>query len=146
MNEQAMFLSLIAALVVSVPIVSIGRRSGIEPEGQRIVREAKKAGRVACGTLQSSFRSPGTGSKDRRERRDLYWLTYSYTVDGVSYTYRTEAEITGETPPETLSLYYPEGRPDKAVPAGSNKKGVGFSLWILLPFVLWFLFYRVIFS
>ena len=41
MNEQAFFLSLIAALVVSLPIISIGRKKGMEPEGQRIVREAR---------------------------------------------------------------------------------------------------------
>ena len=147
MNEQAFFLSLIAALVVSLPIISIGRKKGMEPEGQRIVREARKAGRVVQATLEKSRYVPGAGgAPDPRQREDRYWLTYRYTVDGVSYTWRTQAVVHADAPPETLTLYYPAGRPDKAVPAGSSRQGVGFGLRILLPFILFFVFYHFVFG
>lgn len=141
MNTQAALYALIAALAVSLPVALAVTHRGLTTAGERIVREARRAGRTATATLQSSRFLLGDPTKDLRRRRNSYWVSYQYQVDGVDYVYRAR---TLSDPPQTITLYYPEGHPDQAVPESDRTPGKAYSFWTFLPLILWAAFYYLL--
>ena len=143
MDTQAAFYALVATVVASVPILMMAFRRGLTTAGEQTVRQAKQAGRVVVATLKKRKFLSGDPSGDLYQRRNLYLVVYEYQVDGISYTYRARLRC---EPPQTLMLYYPEGRPNKAVLESDRTPGVVYSLASLFPLALWVAFYYLVFQ
>lgn len=114
------------------------------PAGIRMVEEARRAGRTARGTLvKSTYLRPYGDDEIARNREGRLALVYAYEVNGREYRFRMTVEGSA---PETLTFYYPKGRPGDALPemAAAYRPGVGYMLRVLLPVVLWALFYYLL--
>lgn len=142
MEIQAALYAWLAAIVVSLPIIVVACRRGLTTAGERTVRQAKRAGRVVTARLKSSLFLVGDPSGDLEQRKNQYRVVYEYQVDGIGYAYRARFR---SVPPESIMLYYPQGRPDKAVPENDRTPGVSYTLAALLPLALWVVFYYLVF-
>ena len=142
MEIQAALYAWFAALAVSVPVIVAACRRGLSTAGERTVRQARQAGRVVTATLQSSRFLVGDPSGNLEQRKNQYRVVYEYQVDGIGYTYRARFR---SVPPRCILLYYPQGRPDKAVPENDRTPGIPYALAALLPLALWVAFYYLVF-
>jgi len=147
MDLQKLILSAVAAVLLGIPFHLLLQKTGKNrTKGERIIAEAKRAGRIVSATLVSSKRSkymPENGNS-YQERQSLWHVTYEYTVNARIYRYRTQIDG-NDTPPPTLALYYPKGRPDKALPEGGHRyDGRDISI-VLFPVLLWAFFYHFVF-
>ena len=134
-----------AAALIGVPFHLLMKKLGWNrTKGERIVAAAKKAGRVVTGRLTSSSLSAyQPGEQSFQERQQLWHVTYEYRVGQKDYCYRTQLDGR-DTPPQELSLYYPKGRPDRAVPEGGHRYDSRDVSIVLLPVVLWAVFYWIL--
>lgn len=145
MDMTRLFLSAAAAVVLTVPLLSVLRRNGIlGRKNERIIAEARTAGRVATAQLVNAVWSRGEpGAKTAYDRAELWRGTYRYEVDGKQYTFRTQGE---DRPPETLELFYPAGRPGRATCEGREDHS-GLNIFAaLLPVLVWAFFYNFVFK
>ena len=116
----------------------------LETKSDKIVREAKEAGRVVTATLESSrFLVGDPTAKEWRQRRNKYRVRYKYEVDGRQYTYRRT--IMNE-PPETLTLYYPENKPQKAIVEGEYILGLKYCIICSIPFIVAVILHNTVFK
>ena len=71
-----------------------------------------------------------------RLRQNRWRVCYDYEVDGVAYSYKCTL---GAPVPERVSLYYPEGRPDRAEIWGAvqRRRGPAYTLRALVPVAVW---------
>ncbi len=66
---------------------------------------------------------------------DRYGATYEYTVDGKKYKYK--CIFKRDVPPDEIVLFYPKGKPKKAVLDNTEKLGGKFNvLMIIIPIVI----------
>ena len=115
----------------------------VELKSDEIIRDAKAAGRVVPAELERNvFVCGDMSSNEYRMRRHKYSVCYKYSVKGVLYHY--SRMITGE-PPTTLTLYYPEGHPEKAIAEFEKVADVKYSFLCLLPFIVFAIVYFVFF-
>lgn len=137
-------LSALVTFVISVPgIFALQRRGAYVSKDQKIIAQAKAAGRVTTGYLKSKrWSRPVPGSRKSGLRNGTWFLTYEYAVDGRIYHYSSQSE---NEPPEEIAFYYPEGFPQKAIPEGSNSPGVSVVLLTVLPIFLWAFLYNFVF-
>lgn len=133
----------IVVFIFALPAVfKLQKKGTYIHESQKIVEEAKRFGRVVEAKLKKSTYSRGVPGSDKRFERDGMWFcVYTYTVNGAPYYYRTQ---TGSEPPECVDLYYPEGKPENAIPEGAFKPGTKVTALTLLPVVIWFVLYMII--
>ena len=118
------------------------KRGGYKRKGDIIIEEAEKAGRIVEATLKWKRFSYGEyGHPDPRIRSDTWLFAYQYTINGKKYTYRSSST---EMPPDTMLLYYPEGKPHKAIPRGHFVVGAKMITLILLPVFIWAAVYHLL--
>lgn len=135
MDAVCFLIAALAAIAVAIPFQLAARR--VRPAGERMVEEARQAGRMARGVLvQSTFLRGDVRDSRRRNRQNQWMAVYRYEVDGVPYTYR---ELTASEPVEELRLYYPAGRPEAALSQGRapGRFGGAYVLRVLLPIAVW---------
>lgn len=139
MDLLRMAIAAVAAVVIGIPFILATRH--MRPAGEKIWKDAARAGRVTTGTLvKKVFLPPDMSSPDSRMREVQWKARYDYTVDGVQYAYY----CTLYPPvPERVDLYYPEGRPDRAALQSAlvRKRGPAYTLWALVPVIIWVLVY-----
>ena len=142
MELNAMILSTIITVIISFPfMLSQIKRGGYRHKGDIIVEEASRAGRTAEATLKWKRFTPGEyGHPDPYTRSDKWLFAYQYYVNGKKYTYLSNST---EMPPDTLTLYYPAGKPGKAIPEGNFVIGAKPIFLILLPVFVWALIYHI---
>jgi len=106
---------IIGVIVIEIATVAIMQMTGkMVTKGQKVIDEAKAAGRIIKANLvKHKFIS---GSMERGDadivRKDHYNCVYEYTVG--SETYKKKYS-TYDYPSDTITLYYPKGKPDKAI-------------------------------
>lgn len=144
MDMKRLILSALAAAVLTIVFAVPLYRSGkVRKKSEIIVEEAKKSGRRVPAVLEQSRHSIGDStSRKARERKEVWMVTYRYEAAGKSYRFRGKA---GSVPPERLELYYPEGHPERAIPEGYEIEGGRYTALMLLPLILWVLFYYFVF-
>ena len=145
MDLQAMIISMIITLILSIPFMMKGVSNGAyRTKGEKIIEEAKKSGRVVEAVLvKKIFITGEPNAADRRERESKWWSFYQYEVKGRTYKYNVNFY---EEPPEKLTLYYPAGKPKKAIAYGSEVVGAKTTFLILLPVFIWAIIYHIITS
>ena len=139
--------SLVLSMFISIPVVKMIQKLGLNKfKGQRIVEEAKKAGRVAEGRLVNAKRSayaPERGSHAARRR--VWFVEYEYEVGRRTYRYRTQ--LTDDVdPPKVLRLYYLKGKPEKVVLENEELYSGRDMTIILSPVIIWLVLYFVFFK
>lgn len=68
-------------------------------------------------------------------RYDRYGATYEYTVEGKKYKYK--CVFRHDVPPDEIVLFYPKGKPKKAVSDNTEKLGGKFKvLMIIIPMLI----------
>ena len=142
MEPIRFLIAAIVAVAEAIPLLLATRR--VRPAGERMVEEARRAGRTAQAVLVKSTYLRGDVRDPRgKNRRDQWMAVYAYEVDGVSYTYR---ETTFNEPVPALTLYYPAGRPGTALSraAGPSRFGGGYLLRVLAPLAVWALVYWIL--
>ena len=118
------------------------KRGGYKRKGDIIIEEAEKAGRIVEATLKwKRFAHGEYGHPDPRIRSDTWFFAYQYTINGKKYTYRSSST---EMPPDTMLLYYPEGKPHMAIPRGHFVVGANMITLILLPVFIWAAVYHLL--
>ena len=141
MDLTRLFLSAVPAVVITLVLQSIFGFS--RPAGVKLVEKAKRAGRVAEGVLVKKTYLQPIADQLAYHREGRWALTYEYQVGGRSYRYHVKIE--GE-PAETLPLYYPAGKPGRAISELEAPSRAGCAHWlvILLPVLLWAIFYQLL--
>lgn len=142
MDPIRMLIAAVPAVLAALAIQLLLRPA--RPAGVRMVEEARRAGRTARGTLvKRTYLRPYGEDETARNREGRLALVYAYEVDGREYLFRMTVEGSA---PETLTLYYPKGRPGDAIPemAAAHRPGAGYMLRVLLPVALWALFYHLL--
>ena len=138
-------LSYICTAAAIVPALLIARFVfGLRPKAEMIVRDAMRDGRIAEASLVSKraiLRTPGAARS--RDRRDRWAVRYVYTVGGREYRFTGIAE---SFPANRVTLYYPPGHPEKAIPAGSDQAGARVMIWFPIMAGVFLFFYWVVFS
>mgnify|MGYP000018258242 FL=1 len=135
MDLVRMLIAAAAALVIGIPFLLATRR--VRPAGEKMAREAWRQGRVAEGVLADKvYLPPDMGAQNSRLRQNRWRVRYDYEVDGVAYSYKCTL---GAPVPERVSLYYPEGRPDRAEIWGAvqRRRGPAYTLRALVPVAVW---------
>ncbi|MBQ7300557.1 MAG: hypothetical protein IJW77_12050 [Clostridia bacterium] len=143
MELKAMVISTVITIIIWFPfMVRQIKRGGYKRKGDIIIEEAEKAGRIVEATLKWKRFSYGEyGHPDPRIRSDTWLFAYQYTINGKKYTYRSSST---EMPPDTMLLYYPEGKPHKAIPRGHFVVGAKMITLILLPVFIWAAVYHLL--
>ena len=138
-----MILSFIIALIICFPFMLLQiKRGGYKHKGDIIVEEAEAAGRTVEGYLKWKRYAPGEPNHPDRYKREGTWLfAYRYELNGKKYTYRSTS---WEMPPDTITLYYPEGKPGKAIPRGNFVIGAKPIILVLLPVFVWGFVYQML--
>ena len=142
MEFKAMVLSAIISLIISFPFMIYQiKRGGYKRKGDIVIEEAEAAGRIVEATLKWKRYAHGEPNHPDRLQREGTWLfAYQYELDGKQYTYRSSSS---EMPPDTLTLYYPKGKPGKALPRGHFIVGAKPILMTLLPVFVWVVAYHL---
>ena len=116
----------------------------LETKSDKIVREAKEAGRVVLANLtHSRFLVGDPSAKEWRERHHKYRVHYEYEVGGKKYSY---CRTFMSEPPETLTLYYPENKPQKAIAEGEYLPGTKYIAICSIPLVMAVILYHTVFK
>ncbi|MBE6658117.1 MAG: hypothetical protein E7604_06710 [Ruminococcaceae bacterium] len=136
MELHLLLISAVIAVVCTCPyLVSAAKRGAYRGNNEIIIEEAKRAGRVAVGTLVGTRYLPGEPGHKNPLDRDSRWLgTYTYEVNGKTYTLGVS---TTDTLPETLTVYYPEGRPNKGITEMNASANGKQALIALIPVFVW---------
>ena len=143
MELKAMVISTVITIIIWFPfMIRQIKRGGYKRKGDIIIEEAEKAGRIVEATLKWKRFSYGEyGHPDPRIRSDTWLFAYQYTINGKKYTYRSSST---EMPPDTMLLYYPEGKPHKAIPRGHFIVGAKMITLILLTVFIWAAVYHLL--
>ena len=143
MELKAMIISTVITIIIWFPVMILQiKRGGYKRKGDIIIEEAEKAGRIVEATLKwKRFAHGEYGHPDPRIRSDTWFFAYQYTINGKKYTYRSSST---EMPPDTMLLYYPEGKPHKAIPRGHFVVGAKMITLILLPVLIWAAVYHLL--
>lgn len=143
MEAGKLILSALVAMAVTLPFTVYMLKTGkIRPRGERIVEEAKAAGRIVQAVLEKSRWSRGDpGSQNAAERGERWFVTYRYEIGGRGY--RFSARV-GQQPPEMLELYYPARHPERAIPEGYRSPGGKYMMLVLLPVIVWVIVYNFV--
>ena len=143
MELKAMVLSTVLTILIWFPfMIRQVKRGGYKHKGDIIVEEAEKAGRIVEATLKWKRYAHGEyGHPDPRMRSDTWLFAYQYTINGKKYTYRSSST---EMPPDTLTLYYTEGKPGKAIPRGDFVIGAKPIAMVLMPVLIWAAVYQLL--
>ncbi len=149
-TAMQMVITVIVTVIIFAPLtIWLNSRHLLESQSARMVRRAKSAGRVAKGILvfcerETAFSAnpPGSGGHTRNR---LWKVRYRYSVQEVNYEFAPfRVTMKGDCrPPENITLYYPPGKPEKAVP--ENYKipvGSNYFLLALLLLVFFSIVYR----
>ena len=142
MEFRDMLIAAVPALVLTFLLRGVLGLS--RPAGVKLVESARRAGRVVQGTLVRKPYLRPMGEETNAIHREGRWeLTYGYEVGGRQYHYRVK--IQGE-PAETLPLYYPAGKPAQAISEleAPSRAGGAHLLALLLPVLLWAVFYQLL--
>lgn len=141
MEFRDMLIAAVPALVLTFLLRGVLGLS--RPAGVKLVEKAKRAGRVAEGILVKKTYLQPIADQLAYHREGRWALTYEYQVGGRSYRYHVKIE--GE-PTETLPLYYPAGKPGRAISEleAPSRAGGAHLLVILLPVLLWAVFYQLL--
>lgn len=76
-----------------------------------------------------------SASHDSKKPYPRYGATYEYTVDGKKYKYKCIFRY--DVPPDEIVLFYPKGKPKKAVSDDTEKLGGRFTvLLVIIPMVI----------
>ena len=136
MELNLMIISAVLAIVCTAPLMLSGARKGAyRTQNEILIEEATRAGRVAVGILVATRFLPGDPSHKNPLDRDDRWLgTYSYEINGKTYTCGVS---TADNLPETLTVYYPEGKPNKGVTEMNASVSGKPALFALLPDIVW---------
>ena len=143
MERKAMVISTVITIIIWFPfMIRQIKRGGYKRKGDIIIEEAEKAGRIVEATLKWKRFSYGEyGHPDPRIRSDTWLFAYQYTINGKKYTYRSTS---WEMPPDTITLYYPAGKPGKAIPRGNFVIGAKPIILVLLPILVWMFVYHML--
>jgi len=143
MELKAMVISTVITIIIWFPfMIRQIKRGGYKRKGDIIIEEAEKAGRIVEATLKWKRYAPGEyGHPDPLMRSETWLFAYRYTLNGRNYTYRSSST---EMPPDTMLLYYPEGKPHKAIPRGHFIVGAKMIALILLPVFIWAAVYHLL--
>ncbi len=143
MELKAMLLSAVISLIISFPfMIHQVRSGGFKHKGDIIIEEAEAAGRIVEATLKWKRYAYGEPNHpDRRLREGTWFFAYQYELNGKQYTYRSSSS---EMPPDTMTLYYPKGKPGKALPRGHFIVGTKTIFLTLLPVLVWAIVYNII--
>lgn len=136
MELHLMLISAVIAIVCTMPLMMSGAKKGAyRSKNEILIEEAGRAGRVAVGTLVATRFLPGEpGHKNPLDREDRWLGTYSYEVHGKTYT--CGVSTAGDLP-ETLTVYYPEGEPNKGITEMNASLDVKPALFGLIPVLVW---------
>lgn len=136
MELNLMIISAVLAIVCTAPLMLSGARKGAyRTQNEILIEEATRAGRVAVGILVATRFLPGDPSHKNPLDRDDRWLgTYSYEVNGKTYTCGVS---TADNLPKTLTVYYPEGKPNKGVTEMNASVSGKSALFALIPVFVW---------
>ena len=142
MELKAMIISTVITIIIWFPfMIRQIKRGGYKHKGDIIVEEAEKAGRIVEATLKWKRYAHGEyGHPDPLMRSETWLFAYRYTLNGRKFTYRSSST---EMPPDTLTLYYPEGKPGKAIPRGNFVIGAKPIALVLLPVFIWAAVYHI---
>ena len=143
MELKAMVISTVITIIIWFPfMIRQTKRGGYKRKGDIIIEEAEKVGRIVEAKLKWKRFSYGEyGHPDPRIRSDTWLFAYQYTINGKKFTYRSSST---EMPPDTMLLYYPEGKPHKAIPRGHFVVGAKMITLILLPVFIWAAVYHLL--
>ena len=143
MEFKTMVLSAGISMIISLPFMIYQiKRGGYKHKGDIIIEEAEAAGRVVEGTLKWKRYAYGEPNHpDRLMREGTWFFAYQYEINGKQYTYRSNSS---EMPPDTMTLYYPKGKPGKAIPRGNFVIGAKPIILILIPTFVWGLIYNIL--
>ena len=142
MEFKAMVVSAVISLIISFPFMIYQiNHGGYKRKGDIIIEEAEAAGRIVEGTLKWKRYAHGEPNHPDRLKREGTWIfAYQYELNGKQYTYRSSSS---DMPPDTLTLYYPNGKPGKALPRGHHIVGAKPIFLTLLPVFVWALLYHL---
>ena len=143
MEFKAIVLSMLITLVICFPFMVLQiKRGGYKHKGDIIIEEAEAAGRTVEAMLKWKRYAHGEyGEKDPKLRDGTWFFAYQYELYGKKYTYRSSS---WDMPPDTMTLYYPEGKPGKAIPRWNFVIGSKPIILILLPVFVWAIIYNII--
>ncbi len=144
---NGMWEGLLTVLVVecaSIFILKVYDR--FTPKGQRVIESAKAEGRMLTAVLTKKKYIVGSHERgdSKIHREDHYNCVYEYSVGEKKCRYRC---TTYDRPSDTITLYYPEGRPDKAIATSTDMIGsyaalcylpilLGVAVWGLLKLII----------
>ena len=136
MELHLLLISAVIAIVCTMPLMLSGARKGAyRTRNEILIEDAKRAGRVAEGTLVATRFLPGDpGHKNPLDRDDRWLGTYSYEVNGKTYT--CGVSTTGDLP-ETLTVYYSKGKPNKGVTVMNESVRGTSALFAMIPVFVW---------
>lgn len=143
MELHLLVIALILTVIISYPFMfSAGRRGAYRQKSDIIIEDAKKNGRMAVARLVSQRFMPGDpGHKNPLDRDDRWLGTYAYEVNGKQYTCGAS---TTESLPETLTVYYPAGQPEKGITVMTTLVGTKPVLAVMTPVILMLIIYRIL--
>lgn len=138
-----MLISAVITVVISVPFMMHSANHGAyQKKSEKIIADARKAGRVAQAALVSKSIQWGEyGSQDSLQRQSRMVGSYVYTVHGRQYTHTASST---DDLPETLSVFYPNGHPEKAISQYTYLVGAKPVSLVMLPVIVWGIVYFVL--
>lgn len=135
-----MLIALATSMAFSIPYILLVPKRLLEYKSDRIRREAKAAGRVVTGHLDTMRRLRyDPDMKGRHGANWEAWARYKYEVGGREYSWTGYADTTDL--PKTMTFYYPAGKPKKAVPERYDEAGGRALLMACIPFLAWLVSY-----
>ena len=143
MDLRLMLISAVITVVISAPfMMRSANRGAYQKKSEKIIADAKKAGRVAQAALVSKSIQWGEhGSPDALQRQNRMVGSYVYTIDGQRYTHTASS---ADDLPETLTVYYPSGHPEKAISRYTYLVGAKPVGLVMLPVIVWVVVYQIL--
>jgi hypothetical protein len=138
-----MLIVAIIMMIIIIPIMmSKNNREAFRHKSDIIIEEAMRVGRTAAGTLVGTRYLPGEPGHDNPLDRESRWLgTYVYEVHGK--TYRCGVSSTNQLP-QTLTVYYPAGHPEKGIAELTYIVGAKPIINTMFPVIVWGIIYLLL--
>ena len=143
MDLNLMVISAIITLAATLPItLRLTNRGSFRHKSEIIIEEAKAAGRMAQAVLVSKRIQWGdAGNPDYHQRQSVWVGTYTYTVNGKNYRHTARHP---DDLPGALTVFYPDGHPEKAISEYTYKTGAKPVLLAIFPLLVWAVVYQIL--
>ena len=131
-KHNLLFAVIIPVILLSIYILIIKKSNLRKTKGEKIIEKAVEDGTVVMAKRFGKIKSylADLDSQNVYFRQDRYGAKYEYIVNGHRYVYK--CIFRDNVPPDEIVLYYPKGKPKKAISDSTEKLGSPYILFMLI--------------